>query len=175
MIEIRQAAPDDAALLHRLAAATFPLACPPHTTIEAIEDFVATVLSEQSFSRYLADPDRALFIAEDEGVAAGYTMLVFGEPQDADAAAAITMRPTAELSKIYVLEGHHGQGVAAALMECSLEEARARGARGVWLGVNEENERANRFYEKNGFARVGTKHFLVGDRYEDDFVREREL
>jgi RimJ/RimL family protein N-acetyltransferase len=41
--------------------------------------------------------------------------------------------------------------------------------------VNEENARANRFYEKNGFAKVGTKRFLVGERYEDDFVRERVL
>ena len=172
---MREAVQDDAALLHRIAAATFALACPPHTTLAAIEDFIATVLSEASFARYLADPQRALFIAEDEGIAAGYTMLVFGEPADSDAAAAIAIRPTVELSKIYVLEGHHGQGIAPALMERSLDEARARGALGIWLGVNQENERANRFYEKSGFARVGTKRFLVGDRYEHDFVRERSL
>ncbi|MCU1577844.1 MAG: family N-acetyltransferase [Rhodoglobus sp.] len=175
MVDVRAAEPDDAALLHRLAAATFALACPPHTTPQAIEDFIATTLSEASFAAYLADPERALFLAEDDAVAAGYTMIVFGEPKDADAAAAITVRPTAELSKIYVLEGHHGKGVAAALMERSLEAARERGARTIWLGVNQENERANRFYEKQGFERVGTKHFLVGDRYEDDFVRERAL
>ena len=175
MVDVRAAEPDDAALLHRLAAATFALACPPHTTLEAIEDFIATTLSEASFAAYLVDPERALFVAEDAAVAAGYTMILFGEPKDADAAAAITVRPTAELSKIYVLERHHGQGVAPALMERSLEAARERGARGMWLGVNQENERANRFYEKSGFATVGTKRFLVGDRYEDDFVRERAL
>lgn len=175
VVDVREAAPDDAALLHRLAAATFALACPPHTTIEAIEDFIATTLSEASFAGYLTDPDRALFIAEDEGIAAGYTMVVFGEPADPDAAAAVTGRPTAELSKIYVLEGHHGLGIAPALMERSVTEARERGARTMWLGVNEENERANRFYEKSGFVKVGTKRFLVGDRYEDDFVRELPL
>ncbi|MEP6478552.1 MAG: GNAT family N-acetyltransferase, partial [Rhodoglobus sp.] len=42
---------------------------------------------------------------------------------------------------------------------------------GVWLGVNQFNARANRFYEKSGFAIVGTKKFLVGEKYEDDFVR----
>jgi ribosomal protein S18 acetylase RimI-like enzyme len=172
---IRTAGPDDATLLHRLAAATFPLACPPHTTVEAIEDFLATVLSEESFTRYLTDPDRALFIAEDDGIAAGYSMLVFGEPYDADAAAAITLRPTVELSKIYVLEGHHGQGVAPALLDRSMNAARERGAVGMWLGVNEENARANRFYEKSGFALVGTKRFLVGSSLENDFVRQRSL
>jgi ribosomal protein S18 acetylase RimI-like enzyme len=172
VVEVRRAIPDDAQLLHRLAAATFALACPPHTTVSAIEDFVATVLSAESFAKYLADPQRALLIAEEENVAAGYAMVVFGEPADADAAAAVTIRPTAELSKLYVLEGHHGLGVAAALMDGSLRAARERGAAGMWLGVNQENARANRFYEKSGFAIVGTKRFLVGDRYEEDFVRE---
>ncbi|MEO6997186.1 MAG: GNAT family N-acetyltransferase, partial [Terracoccus sp.] len=45
----------------------------------------------------------------------------------------------------------------------------------VWLGVNQQNERAQRFYAKSGFTVVGTKRFLVGDRYEDDFVMERPL
>jgi ribosomal protein S18 acetylase RimI-like enzyme len=70
---------------------------------------------------------------------------------------------------------HHGGGVAAALVAATLVEAQARGAASVWLGVNQENARANRFYDKNGFALVGTKRFEVGDRYEDDFVRERIL
>jgi len=43
----------------------------------------------------------------------------------------------------------------------------------VWLGVNQQNGRANRFYEKHGFAIVGTKGFELGGRREDDFVRER--
>ena len=66
-------------------------------------------------------------------------------------------------------------GLAAALVGASVEAARDRGARSVWLGVNQQNARANRFYEKQGFAQVGTKRFLVGERYEDDFVRSLEL
>ena len=48
-------------------------------------------------------------------------------------------------------------------------------AAGVWLGVNQENERAQKFYAKSGFEKVGTKRFLVGDRYEDDYVFEQPL
>ena len=166
---------DDAALLHDVAAATFALACPPHTTPEAIAEFIAANLSETAFAGYLADPYRQLFVAELDGEAIGYTMVVFGDPTDPDVAASVTTRPTAELSKVYVREGHHGAGVAAALVVASVKAARDRGARSVWLGVNEENARANRFYEKQGFALVGTKKFLVGDRYEDDFVRALPL
>lgn len=172
---IRPATAADAATLHAVAAETFPLACPPHTTQEAIADFIATSLSTEAFGGYLADSDRALFLAEQDGEAAGYTMLVFGEPADRDVAAAVTTRPTVELSKVYVREAHHGSGLAAQLVEASVETSLSRGARSIWLGVNQENVRANRFYEKRGFAQVGTKKFLVGDRYEDDFVRERLL
>ena len=162
-------------MLARLAALTFPLACPPHTTDEAKAAHIARHLGEDSFRRYLTDAARALFVAETDTDLVGYTMLVVGEPEDADVASAVTTRPTAELSKVYVHPGHHGAGVAAALVAATLVEAHARGAASVWLGVNQENARANRFYDKNGFALVGTKRFEVGDRYEDDFVRERIL
>jgi ribosomal protein S18 acetylase RimI-like enzyme len=102
-------------------------------------------------------------------------MLVFGEPSDFDVAAAITARPTVELSKLYVLPAHHGGRVSSALIGASLAAAGSRDAAGIWLGVNQENARANRFYEKSGFVLIGTKKFLVGTRWEDDFVRERTL
>jgi len=174
-VHIRPATPDDAALLHELAAATFPLACPPDTLPASIESFIATNLSVDSFTAYLSDPARLLFVGEVDGVASGYTMVVFGEPGDADVAASVTARPTAELSKCYALPSAHGTGLAAALVTASVQAARDRGARSVWLGVNQQNARANRFYEKQGFVQVGTKRFLVGERYEDDFVRSLEL
>ena len=177
---VRSATSKDAALLHALAAQTFGLACPPGTSQGDVDDFVARHLSRERFADYLADPARVLQIVEVDGVAAGYTMLIFSvpidaEPSDPDVAAAVASRPTAELSKVYVLAGQHGRGVAASLIAAAVDVARDRGVASVWLGVNQRNDRANRFYEKSGFAVVGTKKFLVGGRWEDDFVRERLL
>lgn len=174
-VQIRRAVTGDAVTLAEIAAVTFPLACPPSTSAESIADFIATNLSQANFERYLADPDRELMLAFVDGAVAGYTMTVFGEPTDPDVVAAISIRPTCELSKVYVAPGLHGAGIAQSLVEASVEVARERGAVGMWLGVNNENARANRFYEKSGFASVGTKRFFLGDHYEDDFVRERSL
>src|SRR5690554_3638333 len=99
-------------------------------------------------------------------------MLVFGEPADPGIAAAVSGRPTVELSKVYVLPGLHGSGTSATLMAATMDAARARGVASVWLGVNQQNLRANRFYEKSGFGQVGVKKFRVGDEVHDDFVRE---
>ncbi len=60
-------------------------------------------------------------------------------------------------------------------MAATLSAAAATGAATAWLGVNEENSRAIRFYEKHGFTKVGRKHFRLGDRVEDDWVLEHPL
>jgi ribosomal protein S18 acetylase RimI-like enzyme len=172
---IRRAVREDAAALHELAAATFPLASPPDTDPADNAAFIATHLSEARFRDYLADPGRILLLALLDDAPVGYTMLVTGEPYDAEAAQAVAHRPTVELSKIYVLPEQHRSGIAAELMGTSVAAAAATGARSVWLGVNQRNERANRFYEKQGFRVVGTKHFLVGQRLFEDFVRELAL
>ena len=174
-VEISPATPDDAAVLAQVAAATFRLACPPDITDEAVAQFIAEVLSEEKFVGYLADPQRALLLASDDGAPIGYTMLVFGEPYDDAVRAVVPDRPAAELSKIYVLADQHRSGVARELMTESIRIARERGAAVLWLGVNQRNERAQRFYAKSGFERVGTKRFWVGDHWEDDFVLAQAL
>jgi ribosomal protein S18 acetylase RimI-like enzyme len=170
---VRLAASRDAAALHRLAALTFPLACTPHTTDEEKAAFVAENLDEAAFTRYLADPSRILLVGVDAlDDLIGYTMLITGEPLDADVVAAIRHRPTIELSKMYVHPAYHGSGIAMRLIAAAVDEARATGAAGIWLGVSDENARANAFYAKHGFEQVGRKRFQVGNRWENDFVRE---
>ncbi|PPL14455.1 GNAT family N-acetyltransferase [Microterricola pindariensis] len=174
-VNVRPADPTDAAALAEVAAATFRLACPPQTTEQAIAEFLRDVLSVECFAEYLDDPTRLVLLAEQGGRPVGYTLLVFGDPGDPDVAAAVGIRPTVELSKCYVLAETQGAGVAAALMAATLDAARQRGAAGAWLGVNEQNARAIRFYEKSGFAAVGRKRFLLGGVYENDHVLERAL
>jgi len=141
----------------------------------SIEKFIAAHLTADRFEEYVADPGRAVLVADDGGRAVGYAMLVHGEPYDADVRAVVTHLPTTELSKIYVLPDAQGGIVARALLEAAVEVAREIGAAGMWLGTNQHNARAQRFYEKSGFARIGTKRFWVGDHHEDDFVFELAL
>jgi tRNA (guanine37-N1)-methyltransferase len=76
-----------------------------------------------------------------------------GRAGDADAAAAVSARPAIELSRFYTRAVAHGSGtVAGPLMRATIDAAGAARASTVWLGVNEENARAIRFYEKHGFG-----------------------
>ncbi|MFV0251738.1 MAG: tRNA (guanosine(37)-N1)-methyltransferase TrmD [Beutenbergiaceae bacterium] len=173
-VTIRAARPADAPMLAELAADTFPLACPADMAMDDIAQFVAENLSEQRFRSYLKDRSRWLLIARVAGAAVGYSMTVAGEPGDGQVAQAVPLRPTAELSKFYVRPEHHRRGIAASLMAATKAAAIDRGLPGLWLGVNDRNERAKRFYAKHGFTRIGARNFTVGAvRASDDvlFVR----
>lgn len=174
-VGIRRATPADARTLAEVAAATFSLACPPGTTEDNIALFIATSLSVERFEDYLHSPHHRLWLACEGAYAIGYAMSVHGEPSDPDIQRSVVHRPSVELSKIYVRDTHHGSGVAAGLMAQTIDEARQSGAASVWLGVNQNNVRANRFYDKHGFERRGTRQFQVGDSLEADYVREKPL
>ena len=172
---IRTAVPADLDLLAELAAHTFPLACPPHLSADDMASFVAEHLTTERFADHLADPGRAVLVADTGAELAGYVMLVTGEPYDSAIGALVRHRPTVELSKCYTAPEFHGSGISTQLMDHTVVWARERGAASIWLGVNGLNTRAQRFYAKQGFETVGTRHFTVGVRVEDDLVLERKL
>ena len=177
-VTIRAATGADAAELHALAALTFGLACPPGTSDADIAAFIATQLSEKAFDDYLADPRRIILIAAEEtgdDRSVGYSMLVGGPVADPDVRAVVQDPSSIELSKFYVRAERHGSGAASALMRATLDAAAGAGARLCWLGVNQRNERAARFYAKHGFETAGTKRFLVGSDWHDDHIRIRRL
>lgn len=173
--EVALATPADLAELADVAARTFPLACPPSVTEANVAAFVAENLSEDRFRGYLADPDRVVLLARDGGNPLGYAMLIRGVPDDPDVQHAVPTRPAAELSKMYVLPHGHGAGVSAALMTAALDRGAGLDAKCVWLGVNQHNGRAQRFYAKYGFVINGTKTFRLGTAVENDYVMVRPL
>jgi ribosomal protein S18 acetylase RimI-like enzyme len=170
---IATAGPVDAVELAAIAARTFPLACPPSVALTDIASFIDANLSAASFAGYLADPQRLILTTNDDDRITGYAMLINGVSDDPDIQRAVHIRPAVELSKMYVLPAHHGSGVAAALMDAALDAAAGRAAECVWLGVNQENQRAQRFYKKHGFTVSGNRSFRLGDHTESDYVMVR--
>jgi ribosomal protein S18 acetylase RimI-like enzyme len=148
--------------LASVAARTFPLACPPSVSPDNVAAFIDANLSEARFAEYLTDPRRRILIARHDDRIVGYAMLIRDVDDD-----------RVELSKMYVLPDNHGSGVSTALMDASLAAAAEWGAESVWLGVNQKNQRAQRFYTKSGFAVTGTRTFQLGSHTEHDFLMAR--
>jgi ribosomal protein S18 acetylase RimI-like enzyme len=174
-IEVSVATLTDADQLADVAARTFPLACPPRVAPADVAAFIATNLSHSRFEEYLGDPERVVLAARSADRILGYAMLIRGVPDDPDVASAVPLRPAVELSKMYVAPEYHGAVVSPALMAGALDSARDLDAVCVWLGVNQENQRAQRFYAKHGFEVNGTKSFRLGGHVENDYVMVRAL
>jgi GNAT superfamily N-acetyltransferase len=169
------AASGDVAELAALAARTFPLACPRSVTRENIAAFVDANLSDARFADYLADPQRLILTASHDDRIVGYAMLIHGVGDDPEVQRAVRVRPAVELSKMYVLPDHHGSGVSTALMNAALNATAEWGAGCVWLGVNQKNARAQRFYKKCGFTVNGVRTFQLGAGIENDYVMVRQF
>lgn len=173
-IDVRPASVREGSAIAALAARTFALACPPDAPASDVAWFIATRLSPAIFAEYLADANRQIAVAARTGSLIGYTMLVYEAPPP-EIASQLGSSQAAELSKIYVDAAQHGRGAAQALLDHAVESVRASGRPAIWLGTNQANGRAQRFYEKHGFRRVGTRRFRLGGRWEDDFVYELAL
>jgi len=83
--------------------------------------------------------------------------------------------PALELHRVYVSQARQGVGVGRILLTWAIERARRRGAKNLFLGVWQGNERAISLYESRGFDKVGTYKFKVGDTLDDEFIMRLHL
>ena len=170
---IRRARLDEATAVADLAIETFPMACPPSLNEHDMLAYIDAHLTAQRFAEHLAHPERDVLVASDDTRLLGYVLLFF----DADGAPArelgVTLATSGLLSKCYVRSECHGQGVAAVLLDAAGSRAVERGVEGLWLNVNYDNHRAQRFYAKHGWERVGYVDFVVGDTVYRDPVLQK--
>lgn len=92
-------------------------------------------------------PHGAVLVAEDEGRVVAFGWI--GESREA--------ADEGELYAIYALPRAWGSGVGPALMEAALEALREAGFREAILWVLEDNPRARRFYEREGWHVDGAR------------------
>jgi diamine N-acetyltransferase len=167
-IAYRDAIPADAAALDRLFETSF---CDTFAHLYRPEDLEAFLSSfgVADLEEQLEDSAFACRIAEAHGVPVGYVKLGPLElPVEED-------RPALLLDQLYILKAYHGVGIAHALMDWTLEEARRRGANRLYLTVYVDNHRARRFYDGYGFEPVGRYDFMVGSHADKDIIMRKLL
>lgn len=128
--------------------------------------FVAANFDAARQAAELADPSIVTLLAESAGVMVGYAQLRLARP----APDCVDKDASAEVGRFYFAPSQHGRGGAAALMQALRAQARERGRYWLWLLVWQEAPQAIRFYEKQGFEKVGTAVFLVGEDRKADWV-----
>ena len=167
---IRRATAADALALSRLAAKIYTDTFADTNDPADLQEFLSVTYNETKQRSEIENPDIVTLLVECDGELGAYAQLKFGKPPSC-----VTGPSPMEIGRFYVDRAYHGQGVAHRLMEEIEELARSRGNRTMWLGVWERNDRAQAFYRKYGFQRVGEQPFIVGSDVQTDWVVERHL
>ena len=139
-------------------------------TEENMKAYLESAYNEEKLYKELCNPDSSFFFIYADECLAGY-MKLNEYPYQTD----INDSDSLELERLYVLKDFQGVGLGNDLMNHAISIAAERGKKYIWLGVWEHNERAKRFYKKNGFYRIGAHSFVVGDDVQTDYVMRKDL
>ena len=167
---LRPAAPEDAETLAVLARDTFRETF-THYPEEDREAHLAEHYTPAIFTGYITDPDTRLWLAEAEGKPVSYVK--FGAYKLPFVPTEI---PVIELHRIYVFSAWKGYKIGAALMDKLWEYAGERQAKAVYLGVWEHNVKAQYFYRRYGFEKVGEYDYPpVGRTLDREWIMRKIL
>jgi RimJ/RimL family protein N-acetyltransferase len=152
-LEVRRARPDDAAAIAEVHVRTWQDA---YEHVFGAERLAGVTVEQRlpMWRQILNDPAQTALVVENEaGRIVGWCTVAPSRDADADG----------ELWGIYVLSEAWGSGAGTALMAAGIDALRESGYREVILWVLEDNPRARRFYEREGWT-------LDGLRKEDRFL-----
>jgi diamine N-acetyltransferase len=162
---IRRAGPADAARLARLGAATFTETFGHLYAPQDLAHFLDSTHSLAAAAEVLGDPRQAVWLAMAGEEAVGYAHAgPCTLPHDE-----VTPR-CLELKRLYVLKQWQGGGLGAQLMDGAMAWMRAAAPPAIYLGVWSENDGAQRFYGRYGFAKAGEYEFPVGASRDQEFI-----
>ncbi|MBE9465138.1 GNAT family N-acetyltransferase [Dyadobacter sp. UP-52] len=156
--------------LQKLGKQTFLETFAPVNTEENIQDYLQTGFTDEKLLKEITNPGSHFYFAKLNDKSIGYLKLNFGnaqtELQDSDAM---------EIERIYVLQEFHGQKAGQFLFSEALKIAHEHHLKYIWLGVWEKNEKAIKFYEKNGFIPFDKHSFVLGTDIQTDVMMKLPL
>ncbi len=170
MIEIIACTAADLRTLKALALSTFVNSFGHQNTPENMVLYTSKAFSNENMLQELSNPDSQFYFAKSQGEAIGYLKVNFG-PAQTDLKEATGM----EIERIYLNASFQGNGVGAQLFDFAEALASTSKVTYIWLGVWDQNERAIRFYEKQGFKAFDTHAFYLGNDRQTDILMRKDL
>ena len=185
-LAIRNATAADAEALSAFAMKVFHDTFAPDNDPMDMHVYLSDAFTPEKQAAEIADASCVCLIAEVGETLAGYALLrleAFNQRKPGELPAELRVKQPVEqpldqpveLQRFYLDRAWHGRGVAPQLMAACIDTARAHGGATMWLGVWERNARAIRFYQKHGFADIGSQVFLLGTDLQTDRVMSRSI
>jgi ribosomal protein S18 acetylase RimI-like enzyme len=169
---IRIAIPEDATFIQQIGSTVFATTFGHSMPAEDLKIYLEDAYSLQSVLNDIQIPSKTVCVACDaRNQVVGFATLTEGTIEDCVRSAPAPI----ELQRLYVDSAAHGQGVGGALMKHAEDIAKDRGFQTCWLGVWEENHKAQKMYERLGYRKVGDHDFVMGKEIQTDWILIKEL
>lgn len=169
-MKIRKINIDDLEALRNLSIQTFKETFEEVNTEEDMQKYLDENLSIEKLKTELENPNSEFYFAENNDEILGYLKLNFKDAQTEK-----LEENHFEIERIYVLKTFLGQKIGQILFDKAIEIGREKNLEYVWLGVWEENHRAIKFYEKNGFEIFGKHDFTLGEDVQTDLLMKIKI
>ena len=165
--QIRAAQPSDVNRLAVLASQVWLHTYATDGITDEIAQYVLSELTVERFAASLGEPETCLLVAECSESLVGFAAVKFGALCTTGSGAAV------ELQRLYVQEHFVGHGIGRSLLQAAEAKAREQSGSRLWLTVNAKNTRAIAFYARQGYAKVGTTYFALGQSRHENHVLVR--
>lgn len=163
--------PDQAEQVLAIGRDTFHEKWHPYYSMADMEEYLVSAFKVANILEELKSRHRCIyFILLADGEPAGYAKINLGTTEKEFSGFAAS-----EVERFYLFEKYHGTGLAHRLMDHVLEFLKDRNDDWVYLGVDVNNHRAIRFYERYGFVVFGAKVFMVGNTKDMDQLMKLDL
>ncbi|MET0570169.1 MAG: GNAT family N-acetyltransferase [Pedobacter agri] len=167
-IKISIATSTDFKIIQEIGRETFYETFASGNTEEVMQQYLQTSFSAEKVKTELNHPNSLFFIAWDHQIPIGYLKVNMN-----DAQTELQESDSLEIERIYVKAHYHGKKVGQLLYDQAVEIAMKKMKKSIWLGVWEENPKAIRFYEKNGFVPFSRHIFKMGDEEQTDIMMRK--
>lgn len=168
MICIEPLLPSHVPELSQLATEIFLSTFLPTNAAEPVHNYVEENMSQDAFTKTLADKNYSTLGVFANQKLIGYIQMVVNNDE-------IYGGTPLELKRFYLHSSQHGRGIAQEMMKACYALSLQLGYKKFWLGVWEKNDRAQSFYKKCGFYRVGAHAFDMGGEIQTDDILLKEL
>jgi ribosomal protein S18 acetylase RimI-like enzyme len=169
-IEIERVTLNDIKGLQDIGRKTFYETFSQGNDQENMKQYLEEGFSEAKLTSELNNEHSEFYFASLDDKIIGYLKLNFGNSQTE-----LQDSSSLEIERIYVLSEYHGKKAGQVLYEKAIQVAEEKNVNYVWLGVWEENPRAIRFYQKNGFVEFDKHIFKLGDDEQTDIMMKKKL
>jgi len=169
---IRRATPDDAEALAAIGARTFTETFAHLYPPEDLETFLAQAYGLARTRKDLADPAKVAFLVEADGPN-GVEAIGYAQAGPCELPHPEVTPACGELKRFYFEKAWQNRGMGGQLFRAVMDWLLKDGPRDIWIGVWSENFGAQRFYERQGFAKVGEYGFRVGQTVDREFILRR--